>query len=186
MKKDDLADIDLGLLTHNAEADEAKAAAYAHLETAISNLTAEVEALKNSINQIHADIANMQTDATQDMTVQFQRAGDEAVKSLKLTAAAIAADLTAASKPIKEKRWEDFISNAVFAVVCAAIFTVPAFAAGWYFSNDTAERILWNQSYPNQAVTPFTSNEDFEKMQDNQKKYLDTIAAENLKNTAGK
>ncbi len=185
MKNDDIK-MDFGLLTEAAEADEAKAAAYVRLETAVSGLTNEVEALKNSLNQLHDDIENMQNAATVDMTTQFEKAGEEAVKSLKLTAAAIAADLNAASKPIKEKRWEDFISNAVFAVVCAAIFTVPAFAAGWYFSNDTAERILWNQSYPNQAVTTFTPAEDFEKMQDNQKKYLDTIAAENLKNTAGK
>ncbi len=169
-----------------AEKDEAKKQAYARLENAVSGLTNEVEALKQSINQIHADIENMQNAATVDMKEQFQAAGAEAVKSLQQTAAAIAADLTAASKPIKEKRWEDFISNAIFAVVCAAIFTVPAFAAGWYFNSDTAERILWNQSYPNQAVTQFTPADEFEKLQDNQKKYLDTVAAENLKSQAGK
>ncbi len=165
------------------EAAEAKAAAYARLETAVSGLTNEVEALKQSINQIHADIENMQNAATVDMKEQFEKAGAEAVKSLQQTAAAIAADLTAASKTIKEKRWEDFISNAVFAVACAAIFTVPSFLSGWYFSNDTTERVLWNQSYPNQAVTPFTESEDFERLMDNQKKYLDSIAAENLKNS---
>lgn len=101
---------------------------------------------------------------------------------------AAAAEMRKAAANIKKYTKNSQKEMLITAAICAVLFCIPSFAAGWFFSpsaDSPAERILWNQAYPHQPVTPFTTKEEFLKMKENQKTYIENekqkAAAEKLK-----
>ena len=163
----------MGFMDESIEAKQAKAQEYAELQKTVSQLIREVKELRGEIDGLHESIEKVTYDTHTDISKQITENADKALARLRHEAASIADLLAENRKKEKKMQLSEWLENVLFVLGFAAVFAIPCLFAGWFFKTDTAERVWWNQSYPQQSVTPFTSKEDFEKMQENQKTYLE-------------
>lgn len=163
----------MGFMDESIEAKQAKAQEYAELQKTVSQLIREVKALRGEIDGLHESIEKVTYDTHTDISKQITENADKALARLRNEAASIADLLAENRKKEKKMQLSEWAENALIVLAFIAIFSIPCLFAGWFFKTDTTDRILWNQNYPQQTVSPFTSEEEFEKLKENQKTYLE-------------
>lgn len=143
----------------------------------MANMVEQVEQISNAQEDIQQELLAL-SKLIQQQQKQHQKDMDEL--SSKINAMQDTMELlTAPPEPPERPRNDDGMSKKGWALVAAGIVFLlllhvlpPVLAVGNV--QDTAKRILWNQSYGNmKPVTPFTSSDDFNKEYDNQRQYVE-------------
>lgn len=165
----------MGFMNEKKEAEEVTAGAYVRLSKEVAALTENVNSLQHDISMLQGTIADLNASTRADISQQLQQTAETALAPISAKAEQITASISAAAYALDKKKKNDFKDDAVMIATSFFLFCVPCFIAGWWFHDSAAERVLWNQVYPAQQVTPFTSQKDFQKLKDNQEKYLDGI-----------
>lgn len=163
-----------GFMLENIEAQKKKAEEYEILTVQVDTLKSEVSTLRLEIKGLKTAIEGVNNNTRIDIAKQLQQAAETILNPLQDQVSQITIGLEEAAKKIKANKTEDIKLDLIIVAIVFVVFCIPTFLAGWYFHrDDTSQRILWNQAYPNSQVDPFTSKEDFSKRLDNQNQYLD-------------
>ena len=116
------------------------------------------------------------------------RALSESMKPFKNQIYALTEEFERRTKQVKNQRLSvdsrlaDVLWSVKTFIILLIAFSVPVYLYAQYdASKGISAKILWNQNYPNQMVTPFTEQEQFEKQMENQDKYLEQQKLQQVK-----
>ncbi len=152
------------------EAAEAKASEYAALAARIDRLETSIERLEKALQGI-----------TPQKIEQMQKAGMKVFEPLQATAAQLSKEIKEAGaeaissiEAAEGINWKGRIISAFF---IALFFCAGQFAIQYHFapSVDYAKRMFWNMQYfnsnPNLTIDFFDTEDEFEKIIENERKY---------------
>lgn len=155
----------------------------AELTVAVRQLTQEVETLRQQqqANLSQAGLADAVRQATADGLADLQGQATALSQQLDASVTAYEKRISRAAAKAESASGTDVNVAVIIVVLTILAMLGTSCAACWWFTQDiqqelrtienTTDRTLWNQAYPNKQVTPFTPK-FYENYYNNEKDYV--------------